>query len=683
MKPLAQPAVGASLLPKACILVAGMHRSGSSAVARVINLLGADIARELTPAIAGNNDRGFWEPKAVLAIHDRLLAALGSAWDDPFALPERWIETDAARQAKRALADEIAKDFIGSRVCVVKDPRLGRLLPLWLELLDELEIEPIVVVSVRNPLEVAASLRQRDRFPLPKSLLMYLRHALETELASRSRRRMFVRYDHLLVDWRSFARKLEKILGSLLLIPRPGGEDAIDRFLTLDLYHNRATHETLGTAPDVPPMIVELFDRMSEAADTGDETALCQACDRMRDTVGGASQLLQLFLPHASAEPDEGAPFPPIPRTAADFVSPASFWLPEQLCDCDWIEHAPFAFWLVETHRPSTLVELVTDRGFSFFAFCQAVHALGLGTRCFAVDTSCREAGQSEDLFASVREYNDQHYAAFARLVRATSQEAAALFADGAIDLLHIDGRHRYEDVRRDFDLWLPKLSRRGVVVFHDTAVHEHGAGVHRLWVEVRERYPSFEFLHGRGLGISATGEEVGARLRTLFEASSDDGLGQQIRSAYARLGAAVSERLDRLEQRKALAIKDADLAAHAAELARVNREVAAGQSELARISHELAAERSAVARLTAASAAQKAELDAQKGELHAQKGELHAQKAELDAQKAELDAQKAELDAQKAELDAMRRSTSWRITRPLRFVADAARLIARSLRRR
>jgi hypothetical protein len=646
MKPLALPSVGASLLPKACILVAGMHRSGTSAAARVINLLGADIARDLTPAIAGNNDRGFWEPKAVLAIHDRLLTALGSAWDDPFALPECWIETDAARDAKRALADEITKDFVGSRVCVVKDPRLGRLLPLWLELLDELEIEPVVVVSVRNPLEVAASLRQRDRFPLAKSLLMYLRHALEPELASRGRRRIFVRYDHLLVDWRSFARKLEKVLGPRLFTPLPDSADAIDRFLTLDLYHNRATHETLGTTPDVPSMIVELFDRMSEAADIGEEAALCQACDRMRATLEGASPLFQLFLPHASADADEGAPFPPIPRSAADFVSSASFWFPEHLSDSAWIEHAPFAFWLVEAHRPATLVELGTDRGFSFFAFCQAVHVLGLGTRCFAVDTwRGDDLAGHEDVFASVREHNNNRYAAFARLVRATSEEAAALFADGSIDLLHLDGRHRYEDVRRDFDLWLPKLSRRGVALLHDTTVRERGFGVHRLWAELRQTYPHFEFLHGRGLGVLAVGEEVGVRLGALFDAGVDEGLVQQIRLAYARLGAGLIELFNRINQADMLARKDAYIAARGAELARVTQELTAERSaaaaELARARQELATERNAVARLAAASA------------------------------------------AQAADLDAMRASPSWRITRPLRFVADAARLLVRPLRRR
>jgi len=107
----------------------------------VVNLLGADIARDRMPASAGNNDRGFWEPKAVVNIHDRLLHALGSSYDDPLPLPDRWLETDDALQAKRQLADEINKKFSDSSLFVVKDPRISRLLPLWLALLDDLGIE--------------------------------------------------------------------------------------------------------------------------------------------------------------------------------------------------------------------------------------------------------------------------------------------------------------------------------------------------------------------------------------------------------------------------------------------------------------------------------------------------------------------------------------------------------------
>src|SRR5262245_28898391 len=167
--------VAAPVKKRICIIVAGTHRSGTSAVTRVVNLLGADITRDLMPALAGNNDRGFWESNAVVDIHDRLLHTLGSSYDDPLPLPDRWFETDAALEARRELADEIKKDFSDSRLFVVKDPRITRLLPLWLSLLDELGIEPVVAILVRNPLEVAASLSKREGFSPAQSFLMYVR----------------------------------------------------------------------------------------------------------------------------------------------------------------------------------------------------------------------------------------------------------------------------------------------------------------------------------------------------------------------------------------------------------------------------------------------------------------------------------------------------------------------------
>lgn len=293
MKAMEQSSAEASLRPRVCIIVAGMHRSGTSATARVVNLLGADIAHDLMPAVAGNNDRGFWESISVAKIHDSLLDALGSAWDDPLSLPDRWLEADVARDAKRRLSDEIRKSFAGSRLFVVKDPRIGRLLPLWLEFLDELEIEPVIVISVRNPLEVAASLKNRDQTSTAKSMLLYVRYALETELASRHRRRIFVLYNRLLVDWRSFADRLKNMVGSDLLKTHPNGLDGIDGFLTPDLYRNRADREALTAAPGVPAAVVEVFDRMSEAAETGDEAELRQSFDRIRATVAEATHMYQ------------------------------------------------------------------------------------------------------------------------------------------------------------------------------------------------------------------------------------------------------------------------------------------------------------------------------------------------------------------------------------------------------
>jgi hypothetical protein len=295
MNLLKSPANERSSISRRCVIVAGMHRSGTSAITRVVNFLGADIASTLLPATPGDNDYGYWESAAVVEIHDQLLRALGSAFDDPFPLPERWLDSSFARDAQHRLAQEIRKDFDGSRFFVVKDPRITRLLQLWLDLLEKLAIEPVVVIPVRNPLEVAASLGRREQYSVPsaQSLLLYVRSYLDAELASRGRQRLFVRYEQLLIDWRHFATALAITVGAPLQPLTAEKAAAIDEFLTRDLYHNRASREELARAPGIAATVVEMFDLLTEAAKTGDETSLRRSFDRLRETTSEATRLFQ------------------------------------------------------------------------------------------------------------------------------------------------------------------------------------------------------------------------------------------------------------------------------------------------------------------------------------------------------------------------------------------------------
>jgi hypothetical protein len=221
------------------------------------------------------------------------------------------------------------------------------------------------------------------------------------------------------------------------------------------------------------------------------------------------------------------------------FVSPASYWMPDVMTGSAWIEHAPFGFWIVSALRPRTIVELGVHHGFSYFVFCQAAQRLHLGARCFGIDTwvGDQHAGfYGGEVYDEVCSHN-RRYDSFSRLIRSDFSDACGEFADGSIDLLHIDGCHTYDAVRRDFESWLPKLSQRGVVMFHDTAEYGNDFGVHRLWEELRRRYPHFEFRHGHGLGVVGVGDGLPAAICDLFSVSASLASAQAIRVIYERLG--------------------------------------------------------------------------------------------------------------------------------------------------
>jgi GT2 family glycosyltransferase len=184
----------------------------------------------------------------------------------------------------------------------------------------------------------------------------------------------------------------------------------------------------------------------------------------------------------------------------------SSFFHPQWVRESAWLEHLHFAAWLVQRQNPATLVELGTHYGASYFAFCQAVRAGGLNTRCYAVDhwqgdphAHLYGPGVYETVFA----YNEARYSGFSELLRMEFTQALERFAPKSIDLIHFDGFHTYESVKADFESWLPKLSEGAIALFHDTRVRHLDFGVWQLWHELTDSYPwHVEFQHGNGLGV-------------------------------------------------------------------------------------------------------------------------------------------------------------------------------------
>ncbi|WP_426240746.1 class I SAM-dependent methyltransferase [Pararhizobium sp. DWP1-1-3] len=267
-------------------------------------------------------------------------------------------------------------------------------------------------------------------------------------------------------------------------------------------------------------------------------------------------------------------------RTVAELWHPAMFWIPETTVFSAWPEHIPFAFWLTAVHRPNKFVELGTHAGGSYFAFCQAIDRLGLSTAAYAIDTWNGDAHAGfydETIFQSVNEISSRKYASFSTLVRSTFDDAIQYFEDGGIDLLHIDGLHTYDAVQHDFETWLPLLSDRAIVLFHDINVRRDHFGVFRFFEEMAEKHRTFKFNHGHGLGVLAVGDKHNENIEAFFELGKNDDAARDIRLTFARLGSTCSQGLHikQLEEfqshtRAEIVSKDAvrgALDAHAADL--------------------------------------------------------------------------------------------------------------------
>ena len=401
----------------------------------------------------------------------------------------------------------------------------------------------------------------------------------------------------------------------------------------------------------------------------------------------------------------------PIEALTAPELAPL-FWRPSRLgADSAWFGHVPFAHWIVGQHRPRSIVELGSHNGVSYAAFCEAVLREGVDASALAVDTwrGDEHAGfYGDNVYADLVKFHDQHYAGFSTMLRATFDEALGFVLDGSIDLLHIDGRHRYEDVSHDFSTWVPKLSPRAVVLFHDTNVRQGDFGVWRLWAELRDRHPSFEFLHGHGLGVLACGPEVQGSVAELC-ALRDPHAIAALRDRFGLIGErwiATRDMRRHLQAQDQLAATLAktqhDLTATRswaetaqtevnklfpmwqsltethrtvrANLARARYDVSARERELAERDVVAA---SGLAALQAERAAGNAERAASEAELAATKAELHHIRsiaAQTEAALAGAQAHAAALEATRA---AILSSTSWRLTAPLRRLlgAPAARL--------
>jgi GT2 family glycosyltransferase len=262
------------------IVVLGMHRSGTSALTGCLRFLGVPLGRPLMPSNAAN-EKGFFEHMEVVAIHDELLMRLGAGPLDVSCLPEGWETSESAKAAALRLRNLLRRNFEGVPVWAVKDPRLCVLLPLWLPLLEELEVEPRFLLMLRSPWEIARSLEKRDRLGLIESLDLWLRHLAAAESATRKSRRAVLTYDRLLSDPGTELSHLGEVLGLTWLWSPAAVRREIHDFLAPSLRHFGRSDRTSGAPKNLVARVNE-FDTALEALARSDDAAARSLVDERR-----------------------------------------------------------------------------------------------------------------------------------------------------------------------------------------------------------------------------------------------------------------------------------------------------------------------------------------------------------------------------------------------------------------
>lgn len=289
-KPSSGSGGGARRLRREGFLVLGMHRSGTSSIAGTLVKLGVTAPKTLLQG-RSDNPRGHWESEAIMAFHDELLRSAGSRWDDWRPFPKDWYASPVAEEFRTRAKVLLQEEFGDAQAFVLKDPRICRFPRFWLDIFTEERIEPKILVPLRSPLEVAQSHRTRDRFPIRKGLLLWLRHVLDAEAESRDIPRSLFDWSAFLKDWRTLVVRI----GEDLNVRWPALTDfsviEVEGFLSRDLKHQHVSEDDLDHHPELHTWVLKAYEAIHSLARNPRSAEARSALDRIRVRFDEASVL--------------------------------------------------------------------------------------------------------------------------------------------------------------------------------------------------------------------------------------------------------------------------------------------------------------------------------------------------------------------------------------------------------
>jgi hypothetical protein len=262
------------------VLILGMHRSGTSAVAGISYFLGAAApATIMEPAAA--NPTGFWESETISGLNEVILGAGGCAWFDSLAFDPTNVSAEDRHDLLPCSTSALTREFGDAPLFVLKDPRFSLVLDLWLPTFAAMNITVAPLLALRHPAEVMASLRRRDGMPVDIAAPLWLHYTLEAERHTRHRPRAVLSYANLMQDWRGCVTRITQAADITWQIPFESAAVAIGEFLRPQLRHHYAAPSKVAAGkPPISNWIAETYDALSRI-ELGDDAAQFARLDRV------------------------------------------------------------------------------------------------------------------------------------------------------------------------------------------------------------------------------------------------------------------------------------------------------------------------------------------------------------------------------------------------------------------
>ena len=263
------------------VVALGMHRSGTSALAGVLTHLGCEAPKDLMDP-APMNAKGFYESESISQFDERLMASAGSAWYTWQPFNPEWFDSAKADEFRVQALAHFNDVFGGSSMPVLKDPRICLLIPFWNDVLKDAGYAPRYVLTHRHPLEVAQSLDRWAGYDPTYGQLLWMRYVLDSEYATRGKKRVFTSYSALLQDWANEANRVSEALEIAWPARSERVTAEIDAFLDTKMCHQDAGGGQRVPGLRMSPWAGEVFEILNCWVAQGEQESDWEALDRLR-----------------------------------------------------------------------------------------------------------------------------------------------------------------------------------------------------------------------------------------------------------------------------------------------------------------------------------------------------------------------------------------------------------------